>query len=42
MLKVVISQTNQVQEPRGCAPGMFRDGQIRRASQELSAAARGL
>jgi hypothetical protein len=42
MLNVVISQTNQVQEPRGCAPGMFRDGQIRRASQDLSAAARGL
>jgi hypothetical protein len=42
MLKVLISQTNRVLEPRDGAPGMFRDGQIRRAPQDLSAAARGL
>jgi hypothetical protein len=42
MLKVVIRQTNRVLEPCGRAPRMFRDGQIRRVSQDLSAAARGL
>jgi hypothetical protein len=42
MFKVLISQTNRVLEPRGCAPGMFRDGQTRRTPQDLSAAARGL
>jgi hypothetical protein len=42
MLKVLISPTNGVLELRGCAPGMFYDAQIRRKSEDVPTAVRGL
>jgi hypothetical protein len=42
MLRVIISPTNRVLEPRGCAPGVFRGAQIRRKPEDVSAAVRGL
>ena len=42
MPKVFISLTNGVLELRGCAPGMFCDAQIRRKSEDVFAAVRGL